>query len=130
MYTNPYSVAMSRDRGSALATLAALCAAASAAADDWRQMASVPVVEVRVHWSTPRELEEIARGAGWRGEPQAGQRISAKPLGFAILKRDKDTGAYACEIFLVPAPGGRFTPTLIQTLGHEMVHCLGQEHPE
>jgi hypothetical protein len=120
----------SRTRWLAAASLIALCHCGAATGDEWREVAPVSVVEVRIHWTTPRELEDIARSVGWRSEPLAGQRTAPKAQGFSILARDKDTGAYACDIFMVPAPQGRFTSALFQTLGHEMVHCLGQEHAE
>jgi hypothetical protein len=106
-----------------------LCASA-AAADDWRRVAAVSVVEVRIHWSSPSELNEIARKVGWRSEPQAGRRTPPTLQGFSVLSRNAETGAYVCEMFVVPAPRGKVTPQLLLALGHEMAHCLGHAHGE
>lgn len=86
---------------------------------EWKVVAGVIEVQLRIHWVTEEELLAAARGVGKRPKGQA--------LAFSVLRRVVETGGYTCDIYMLERPvnvGDRAT----NSLGHELSHCLGYSH--
>jgi hypothetical protein len=77
-------------------------------------------VVLRVHWfESLTKLREAAVGRG----------LSPRDLrGFSILSRNKDTGAYVCDVFVVKLGGVQLDDDRTVTFGHEVLHCFGLSH--
>jgi hypothetical protein len=85
----------------------------------WKSVADVSEVAVRVHWVSIGELKAVARTYGKRPENETS--------GFSVLRLDRATGRYVCEIYLRQQPA-RLQDRATAFLGHEMAHCLGFSH--
>ena len=91
----------------------------------WRPNPSVGVLEgvtLRIHWfESTAELREAAKNSG--------QQINEVGLkGFSILKRNTQTGEYACEIYIVKMNATDVDGDRTTSFGHEVLHCLGLRH--
>jgi hypothetical protein len=77
-------------------------------------------VVLRVHWfESLTKLREAA----------VGRDLSPRDLrGFSILSRNKDTGAYVCDVFVVKLGGVQLDDDRTVTFGHEVLHCFGLSH--
>jgi len=120
-----------RRRRAALALLSAVLAGAPAVAgplgppehEYWQSRETVGVLDrvvLRVHW-----FESVAqlRAAA------SGRDVNPRDLrGFAVLSRDKDTGGYVCDVFVVKLGGSQVDDDRTVTFGHEVLHCLGLSH--
>ena len=96
----------------------ALCAPATAS-ELWTVIEEVQTVSVRVHWVSRVELLAIARDLG--------QKPQAEALAFSVLRKNVETGAYTCDLYMPSRPSRTWDkPTL--SLGHELAHCLGFVH--
>ena len=92
---------------------------AANAGDFWARVAEVETVSVRVHWVSVEELRTAARSVG--------KRTQAEPMGFSILRKNVETGAYSCDIYM-PREPTRIDDRITIMLGHEVSHCLGFSH--
>jgi len=109
-------------------TILALLFAGPARADDWERWRSYPDVGllehvvVRVHWfDGPKELRSAAETSG--------QDINEIGLrGFSILKRNRETGEYSCDVYVVKMTGAQLDGDRTTTFGHEVLHCFGLRH--
>jgi hypothetical protein len=97
----------------------ALGAPAAYAEDVWARAAEVAVVTVRIHWASVDELRAAARSVG--------KRPQAEPFGFSVLRKNVETGAYTCDIYM-PRQPTRVDDRITHYLGHELAHCLGFSH--
>ena len=102
-----------------LALWLALGTPAAHAADVWARAAEVGTVTVQIHWVSVEELRAAARSVG-KG-PQA------EPMGFSVLRKNVETGAYTCDIYM-PREPTRVDDRVTNLLGHELAHCLGFSH--
>jgi hypothetical protein len=93
--------------------------AGAKAADDWESVVAVSEVTVRVHWVSPTELSAAARSAG--------RRTVGPPMAFSVLRQNRVTGAFSCDIYLPRRPT-RVNDEPTASLGHEMAHCVGFAH--
>jgi hypothetical protein len=89
----------------------------------WLPYSTVGVLDrvtLRMHWyKTFAELREAA----------SAQNISTKDLnGFAILRRNTETGDYVCDVYVVRMGGALVDKERTLTLGHEILHCFGLRH--
>jgi hypothetical protein len=77
---------------------------------------------LRIHWfESTEELREAAKNSG--------QEINEIGLhGFSILKRNKETGAYSCDLYVRDMRGGLVDGDRTTTFGHEVLHCFGLKH--
>ena len=48
--------------------------------------------------------------------------------GFSVLKRNSETGAYVCDIYVVKMIGAQVDGDRTTTFGHEVAHCFGLRH--
>lgn len=93
--------------------------------DRWRPNPNVGLLEgmtLRIHWfeSSP-ELHEAAKNSG-----QEMNEIGL--LGYSILKRNKQTGEYVCDVYVVKMTGANVDGDRTTTFGHEVLHCFGLMH--
>ena len=93
--------------------------------DRWRANPSVGILEnvaLRIHWlDSTDELREAAQNSG--------QRVNENYLkGFSILKRNTETGAYTCDLYVVKMTGALVDEDRTTTFGHEVLHCFGLRH--
>jgi|KBSSwiStaDraftv2_1062776.scaffolds.fasta_scaffold56260_2 hypothetical protein len=96
-----------------------LGAPAAHAEDVWARAAEVGTVRVQIHWVSADELRAAARTVG--------KRPQAEPFGFSVLRKNLETGAYACDIYM-PRQPTRVDDRVTNHLGHELAHCLGFSH--
>ena len=96
-----------------------LGAPAAHAEDVWARAAEVGTVRVQIHWVSADELRAAARTVG--------KRPQAEPFGFSVLRKNLETGAYACDIYM-PRQPTRVDDRVTNPLGHELAHCLGFSH--
>jgi hypothetical protein len=93
--------------------------------DRWRPNPSVGLLEgmtLRIHWfESTDELREAAKQDG-RDIKQIGLH------GFSVLKRNKETGAYVCDLYVVKMTGAQVDGDRTTTFGHEVLHCFGLQH--
>lgn len=75
--------------------------------DRWRRVAEVTEVTINVHVLSPTMLAYRFRGAELHGH--------------AILLRNRETGAYTCNVYVTPEASP-------ETLEHERRHCYGWVH--
>ena len=67
------------------------------------------------------ELREAAKNSG--------QEINETGLhGFSILKRNKETGEYICDLYVVDMTRAFVDGDRTTTFGHEVLHCFGLQH--
>src|SRR5262249_37393478 len=88
--------------------------------ETWQSHEKVGVLDrvvLRVHWfDSLAQLREAA----------SGRDVNPRDLrGFAILSRDKDTGGYVCDVFVVQIRGSQLDDDRTVTFGHEVLHCFG-----
>lgn len=102
-----------------LALWLALANPAAHAADVWSPVAAVGTVTVCVHWVSEEELRAAARSVG--------KRPQSEPFGFSVLRKNRGTGAYTCDIYMSRSPT-RVDDRVTNHLGHELAHCLGFSH--
>src|SRR5262245_28674909 len=102
-----------------LALWLALGTPAAHATDLWARAAEVGTVTVHIHWVSVDELRAAARSVG--------KRPQAEPLGFSVLRKHPETGAYTCDIYM-PREPTRVDDRVTNHLGHELAHCLGFSH--
>jgi hypothetical protein len=91
--------------------------------EKWSASESVGVLDrvvLRVHWfESLTKLREAA----------SGRDLSPRDLrGFSILSRNKDTGGYVCDVFVMKMGGSRIDDDRTVTFGHEVLHCFGLSH--
>lgn len=91
--------------------------------EKWSTSETVGVLDrvtLRVHWfETLTKLREAATA----------RDLHARDLrGFSILSRNKDTGAYVCDVFVVKLGGSQIDDDRTVTFGHEVLHCFGLSH--
>jgi hypothetical protein len=113
----PFLEGVLRGLALGLAVLVLMLASRADAAErwDWRRVAAVESVAITVHVVSGRELAELA------GVVPSRFSTSAKGLhGYAELRRNRDTGAYTCALYVV-------TDEPV-TLEHETRHCYGWAH--
>lgn len=107
----------------ALIALALL--AGSAHAGDgyqWSRVAKVESVSVSVAQVTELELAALRSKYEHSIDRSALGRVVPKHrYGFALLFRDKDTGAFRCEVYVSNTNDA-------ETLEHELRHCNGWVH--
>lgn len=96
-----------------------MLASGASASEDWKSVAEVTEVTVRVHWVSEAELRKAAR--------EVGRRAQASPFGFSVLRQNPRTGTFSCDVYLVQRPT-RLEDRATATLGHELAHCLGFSH--
>jgi hypothetical protein len=91
--------------------------------DQWLPHETVGVLDrvtVRVHWF--ETLAALRTAASERD-------VSARFLqGFSVLSRNKETGAYSCDVFVVKMGGSLVDKDRTVTFGHEVLHCFGLSH--
>jgi hypothetical protein len=97
----------------------ALGAPPAHAEDVWARAAEVGTVTVHIHWVSVDELLDAAQSVG--------KRPQAEPSGFSVLRKNVETGAYACDIYM-PRQPTRVDDRVTNHLGHELAHCLGFSH--
>lgn len=102
-----------------LALWLALARSTAHAADVWAQVADVGTVTVRIHWGSEQELRAAARSFG--------KRRQSELFGFSVLRKNLETGAYTCDIYMPRSPT-RVDDRVTNHLGHELAHCLGLSH--
>ena len=93
--------------------------------DRWRPNSNVGLLEsmtLRIHWfESSAELREAAKNSG--------QRINEIGLhGFSILRRNRQTGEYVCDLYVVKMTGALIDGDRTTTFGHEVLHCFGLGH--
>jgi hypothetical protein len=108
-----------------LASLGLVGSASADRPDRWRPHPSVGLLEsviLRIHWfDSTAELREAAKNSG--------QEIKEIGLnGFSILKRNAETGAYVCDLYVVRMTGAFIDGDRTTTFGHEVLHCFGLQH--
>jgi hypothetical protein len=91
----------------------------------WRAHPSVGLLEsvtLRIHWfESTDELREASKSSG--------QAINEVGLnGFSILKRNKETGEFVCDLYVVKMSGAQVDGDHTTTFGHEVLHCFGLRH--
>src|SRR5262245_33584967 len=84
-------------------------------ADRWRPNPAVGLLEsvaLRIHWlESTDELREAAENSG--------QKIDENYLkGFSILRRNTQTGAYTCDLYVVKMAGAHVDEDRTTTFGH------------
>jgi hypothetical protein len=93
--------------------------------DRWRPHADVGVLDhvtLRMHWYDSLELLR---------EAAAEHDVGADELhGFSILRRNGETGAWVCDVFVVKMRGALVDNDRTMTFGHELLHCFGFRHEE
>ena len=102
-----------------LLSWSAVAVPAANAEDVWTRAAEVGTVTVHVHWVSVDELRVAARSVG--------KRPQAEPFGFSVLRKNLETGAYTCDIYM-PRQPTRVDDRVTNYLGHELAHCLGFSH--
>ncbi len=108
----------------ALLIVAVLAVAARcSAAEQWSRVAVVDEVAVSVSEVTETELKALRHKYEERviDRSALGRVIPQHRYGFALLLRDKETGAYRCEIYVKDSADA-------ETLEHEQRHCHGWVH--
>jgi hypothetical protein len=96
----------------------AVCPAAHST-ELWTVIEDVQAVAVRIHWVSRVELLAVAR--------KAGQKPQKEALAYSELRKNKETGAYTCDIYMPSRPIRTWDKPTI-SLGHELAHCLGFVH--
>ena len=108
-----------------LASLASASAEAAKSYQRWHSYPNVGLLEgvtLKIHWfDSAEQLREAARQDG-RDLKQMGLH------GFSVLKRNKETGAYVCDLFVVKMTGAQVDGRRTTTFGHEVLHCFGLGH--
>lgn len=98
---------------------------AHAASDGYQWERKVTAEDVAVTVAVVSELELAALRAKYERQPidrsALGRVIPKHRYGFAMLYRDKTTGAFRCEVYLRDADDAA-------TLEHELRHCHGWAH--
>ncbi|HVJ29827.1 MAG TPA: hypothetical protein VNA66_05900 [Gammaproteobacteria bacterium] len=127
------AAAKSRCRAFWLSAISALLAISPALAgpvgmvtpDRWRPHADVGILDhvtLRMHWYD--SLEQLREAA-----PE--QAVGDGDLqGFSILRRNTETGAWICDVFVVKMRGALVDNDRTMTFGHELLHCFGLRHDE
>lgn len=91
--------------------------------DQWQPHAKVGILDrvtLRVHWHESLKLLREAAVA---------HNIAATDLhGFSLLRRDAETGAWVCDVFVVRMRGALVDNDRTVTFGHEVLHCFGFRH--
>ena len=93
--------------------------ASAEASEVWTATAEVETVAVRIHWVSVPELLDAAR--------EVGQKPQTTALAFSVLRKNVETGAYTCDVYLTKRPA-RVWDKPTTSLGHELAHCLGFVH--
>ena len=83
-------------------------------------MGTLERVTLRVHWyDTKAELRSAANE----------RNIAPRSLhGFSVLSRNRETGEYVCDVFVVRLQGSLVDNDSTVSFGHEALHCLGFAH--
>ena len=81
----------------------------------WRKVADVDRVTVIVHEVSSEKLR------GLQGSIDFHTAAYREGRGFAILYRNKSTGRYSCDVFVLNEDDSK-------TLEHELRHCHGWSH--
>jgi hypothetical protein len=93
--------------------------------DRWQPHAKVGVLDnvtLRMHWHD--DLDALRAAA-------TGHNFNGVDLhGFSILRRNKETGEWVCDVFVVKMRGALVDNDRTVTLGHEILHCVGFSHDE
>jgi len=93
--------------------------------DRWRPNPNVGLQEgmtLRIHWfESSAELREASENSG-----QEIKEIGL--LGYSILRRNKETGEYVCDVYVVKMTGAQVDGDRTTTFGHEILHCFGLKH--
>jgi hypothetical protein len=89
------------------------------ASELWSVVEDVQTVTVRIHWVSTVELRAAARDVG--------KSARTTPLGFSVLRKNGQTGAYTCDVYTTQRPV-RTWDKATTSLGHELAHCLGFVH--
>ena len=58
---------------------------------------------------------------------EVGQKPQTTALAFSVLRKNVETGAYTCDVYLTKRPA-RVWDKPTTSLGHELAHCLGLVH--
>jgi len=98
-----------------------LCLALGASAhagEFWTRVADVGNVTLRVQWVSVAALTAAAK--------KVGKIASTEPMGFAVLHKNTETGAFTCDVYIAADPAR--IDRLTSLLGHELSHCLGFSH--
>lgn len=103
-------------------TVAVLVNVRAHAAEQWTQVATVEEVAIRVSQVTEAELARLRAKHEPSDRSALGRVVPMHRYGFALLMRDRSTGAYRCEVYVIDAGDS-------QTLEHETRHCHGWVHP-
>ncbi|HEY3517901.1 MAG TPA: hypothetical protein VGL98_12710 [Gammaproteobacteria bacterium] len=93
--------------------------------DRWRPHPDVGVLDhvtLRMHWYD--SLEQLRAAAP---EQAAGD---GELQGFSVLRRNTETGAWVCDVFVVKMRGALVDNDRTMTFGHELLHCFGLRHGE
>jgi hypothetical protein len=93
--------------------------------DRWRPHEKVGVLDnvtLRMHWHD--NLEALRAAA-------IGHNLNVVDLhGFSTLRRNKETGEWVCDVFVVRMRGALVDNARTVTLGHEILHCVGFSHED
>lgn len=89
----------------------ALAGKCSHAETRWHRVATVEAVAVTVHELREHELLELVGARLFQAE---------RLRGYSQLRRNRETGAYTCDIYL--------TSSAREVLEHELKHCNGWTH--
>lgn len=89
------------------------------ASELWTATTEVQAVTVRIHWVSTVELLAAARDVG--------KKPQTAPMGFSVLRKNVETGAYTCDVYMPNRPV-RIWDKPTTSLGHELAHCLGFVH--
>ena len=109
----------------ALAVSIAMSGTASAA-DRWRPYPTVGVLEgvtLRVRWfKDVIELRKAVEDTGLKIDE------SGALHGLSVLRRNTETGAYVCDVFVLELKGAPLDNMRTMSFGHEVLHCFGLVH--
>jgi hypothetical protein len=104
------------------ALLFVLLTAPAHASEQWTRAAVVDAVAVTVTEVTEAELAQLrAKHERSHDRSALGRVVPMHRYGFAILHRNKYTGAFRCEVYIASLDP--------ETLEHELRHCNGWVHP-
>jgi hypothetical protein len=96
------------------------------AADRWRPYPTVGVLEgvtLRVRWFEDIvELRKAAKDTGLRVDEGGALH------GLSVLRRNKETGEYVCDVFVLELKGAPLDNMRTMSFGHEVLHCFGLVH--
>jgi hypothetical protein len=96
------------------------------AAERWHPYPTVGVLEnvtLRVRWF--EDIVELRKAA-----KDTGLKIDESGFlhGLSVLRRNTETGAYVCDVFVLELKGAPLDAMRTMSFGHEVLHCFGLAH--